>query len=89
MHLPENATATDVIDLLSEEVMGLVERSNADRELTHAQFAAAHARAFAEALPVFLAKLRAMRPELAACVAEQFVAEEGERMAAEQQTPAS
>ncbi|WP_329073505.1 hypothetical protein [Amycolatopsis sp. NBC_01480] len=84
MKLPEHATATDVIDALSGEVMELVDEVNAGRELTQAQYAATFSRTFAEALPRFLAGLKAERPELAAQLVEQFMAEQEDRMAAEQ-----
>uniref|UniRef100_UPI003F497D69 hypothetical protein n=1 Tax=Amycolatopsis sp. CA-290885 TaxID=3239925 RepID=UPI003F497D69 len=84
--LPANATATDVIDLLTEEVMNLVKEVNRGRQLTNAQYAAAFGRAFAETLPRFLASLRAHRPELAEQLQRQFVAEEEARMNAEEPT---
>lgn len=82
MKLPQNATATDVIDLLAEEVMGLVEQQNADRVITEAQYAQAFSRTFALALPKFLAGLKAARPELAAQLVAQFMDEEEARTAA-------
>ncbi|MFI5615001.1 hypothetical protein [Amycolatopsis sp. NPDC051903] len=83
--LPENATATDVIDLLSGHVLALVRSANADKSLTEAQFAEVFLRTFAVALPTFLDKLRkSERPELAEQLAWQFLAEEGARRAAGQ-----
>lgn len=77
--LPRNATATDVIDLLAEAVTQLVENANAGRKLTREQFAAAHERTFAAALPTFLDSLELKSPEAAAQLRTQFLAEEEER----------
>ncbi|PXY16455.1 hypothetical protein BAY59_38510 (plasmid) [Prauserella coralliicola] len=84
MELPENATATDVIDLFSEQIMRLVEEVNEGRELTQRQAAAAFKRAFATGLPIFLEKLAAQRPELAERLKREFLAEQGARIAAGQ-----
>lgn len=85
MELPENATATDVIDLFSEQIMRLVEEVNEGRELTtERQAAAAFERAFTTGLPIFLEKLAEQRPELAERLKREFLAEQGARMVAGQ-----
>jgi hypothetical protein len=81
--LPSNPTATDVIDLLSEQMMQFVTNVNSGRELTRAQFAAAFEHAFTTALPVFLDELEHDRPELASQLRTQFLQEQEARIHAE------
>lgn len=79
MDVPELATATDVIDMLTEHVSGMVMHTlcdTVDQGLpTRAEFDAAFARCFDAALPAFFARLDRVRPDLAATVRARFVAE--------------
>lgn len=78
--LPKNATATDIIDFVSDAVAELVLSING-RSITKTQFQTAFDQTFPVALDKFLAGLEAERPDLAQQIRTEFTAEEDDRRA--------
>jgi hypothetical protein len=76
--LPANATATDVIDFVSDAVADLIISTNG-RDLTRAEFDAAFNRTFPIALSKFMDGVAAERPELAERIRTEFLAEQSAR----------
>ncbi|MGW4355524.1 hypothetical protein ACWELJ_25895 [Nocardia sp. NPDC004582] len=76
---PDAMTPAEVVDALNAKCVALVTEKNAGRAMTADQFAAAVARVFDVAFPVFLEHLvPEHRAEFLAALDEQMTAEHGQ-----------